>query len=188
MALLDDATCMFSLSPKNETDFQLGVRALRRSKWSKAVARRLPAILRLFTNRGDTRKCRAARYVLAVQGMDRVARLMMRKPLPGEPPYNQLKNNDNGRPGGSDFSTENQSVSGWFANPLPSYGLANIKSKRGTSLLSLPTFSNLHSCSLQRRVGKTRLVSGCSIKIPTVYCGFLGESIAIFLRARLENR
>ncbi|TGS10903.1 hypothetical protein EN852_023650 [Mesorhizobium sp. M2E.F.Ca.ET.209.01.1.1] len=41
----------------------------------------------------------------------------------GEPPYKALINNDNGRPGGSSFSTGNQYVSGWFANPFPSYSL-----------------------------------------------------------------
>jgi hypothetical protein len=50
----------------------------------------------------------ASQLRLAVQGMDRVVRLVTRKPLlgepvgepRGEPPHNLLINNDNGGPGG----------------------------------------------------------------------------------------
>ena len=73
----------------------------------------------------------ASQVRLAVQGMDRVVRLVTRKPMlgepigepRGEPPYKSLINNDNGGPGGSSFSTGNQYVSGWFANPFLSYSL-----------------------------------------------------------------
>ena len=69
----------------------------------------------------------ASQVRLAVQGVDRVVRLVTRKPMlggpRGEPSYKALINNDNGGPGGSSFSMENQYVSGWFANPLPSYSL-----------------------------------------------------------------
>ena len=46
----------------------------------------------------------ASQVRLAVQGMDRVVRLVTRKPLlgepRGEPPHKPLINNDNGGPGG----------------------------------------------------------------------------------------
>ena len=62
----------------------------------------------------------ASQVRLAVQGMDRVVRLVTRKPLlgepigeprgepRGEPPYKSLINNDNGGPGGT--RTPNQAV------------------------------------------------------------------------------
>lgn len=58
----------------------------------------------------------ASQVRLAVQGMDRVVRLVTRKPLlgeplgepGGEPPSKQLENNDNGGPGGT--RTPNQAV------------------------------------------------------------------------------
>jgi hypothetical protein len=67
----------------------------------------------------------ASQVRLAVQGMDRVVRLVTRKPLlgGGEPVNKPLINNDNGGPGGSAFSKQNQSVSGWLAKPYSSYSL-----------------------------------------------------------------
>lgn len=69
----------------------------------------------------------ASQARLAVQGMDRVVRLVTRKPMlgeaRGEPRHKALINKDNGGPGGSSFSTGIQYVSGWFANPFPSYSL-----------------------------------------------------------------
>jgi hypothetical protein len=54
----------------------------------------------------------ASQVRLAVQGMDRVVRLVTRKPMlgepRGEPPYKTLINNDDGGPGGT--RTPNQAV------------------------------------------------------------------------------
>ncbi len=76
----------------------------------------------------------ASQVRLAVKGMDRVVRLVTRKPLLGEPldkpktfggelPHNSLINNVIGGPGGTALSTGNQSVSRWFTAPFPSYVL-----------------------------------------------------------------
>lgn len=69
----------------------------------------------------------ASQARLAVQGMDRVVRLLTRKPLlgepSGEPPLKALIDNDNGGPGGRISAQENQWLGGWLANPYPSYDL-----------------------------------------------------------------
>ena len=77
---------------------------------------------------------------LAVQGMDRVVRLVTRKPLlgepRGEPPYKALINNDNGRSEGHRFLREINTLAD--GSPIhflriPSYGLANVRTMNATN-------------------------------------------------------
>ena len=82
----------------------------------------------------------ASQVRLAVQGMDRVVWLVTRKPLlgepRGEPPYKALINNDNGRSEGHRFLREINTLadgSPIHSLRIPSYGQANLRTKRRTS-------------------------------------------------------
>ena len=83
----------------------------------------------------------ASQVRLAVQGVDRVVRLVTRKPMLGEPrsepPYKSLINNNNGGPEGHRFLQEINTLAAGSPTRFPrivSYGLANPMAKTKSDL------------------------------------------------------
>ena len=96
----------------------------------------------------------ASQVRLAVQGVDRVVRLVTRKPMLGgpigeprsEPPYKSLINNNNGGPEGHRFLQEINTLAAGSPTRflrILSYGLANPRTRKKISLTQTEPLSSM---------------------------------------------
>lgn len=102
-------TCIFAPNARSCHRFSLGVYLAE----AEASTRQLMDVLgHDDIDHAELYSREASQVRLAVQGMDRVVRLVTRKPMlgehRGEPPYKALINNDNGGPGGTRTPTKNR--------------------------------------------------------------------------------